>query len=65
MLSPAPFNPSRVEGVYWLEYILQQHYIASAGFDHDVFVWNPLLHTPLYAPVLPIVACILSRGIEC
>jgi hypothetical protein len=51
--------------VYWLEYILQQHYIASAGFDHDVFVWNPLLHTPLYAPVLPIVACVLSRGIEC
>jgi hypothetical protein len=36
--------------VYWLEYILQQHYIASAGFDHDIFVWNPLLHTPLYSP---------------
>ncbi len=37
--------------MYWLEYILQQHYIASAGFDHDIFVWNPLISAPLY--VLP------------
>jgi hypothetical protein len=34
--------------VYWLEYILHQHYIASAGFDHDIFVWNPLISAPLY-----------------
>jgi len=31
------------KGVYCLEYILAQHYVASAGFDHDVFVWNPLI----------------------
>jgi hypothetical protein len=60
---PSPCKRSRTEGVYWLEYILQQHYIASAGFDHDIFVWNPLLHTPLYSPrpQLPHLSC----GIEC
>lgn len=47
-LQPKPPLIGHSKAVYSLDWYKGQNLILSAGLDHDVFVWNPLVNRKIF-----------------